>query len=71
MYLIYQQLLALIIIYFMSLHSIKFAPKISLVFVSFWLVSVLFFFGPPCMCAIPSRPYILTAANVLNRLAFV
>ena len=45
MYLIYQQLLALIIIDLMSLHSIKFVPKISLVSVSFWLVSVLFFWA--------------------------
>ena len=44
-YFIYQQSLALIIIYLMSLHSIKFVPKIALVSVSFWLVSVLFFLG--------------------------
>ena len=44
-YLIYQQLLALIIIILMSLHSIKFVTKISLVSVSFWLVSVLFFWA--------------------------
>ena len=47
MYFVYQQLLSLIIIYSMSLHNIKFVPKISLVSVSFWLVLVLFFFGPP------------------------
>ena len=46
-YLIYLQLLALIIIYLMSLHSIKFVAKISLMSVSFWLVSVLLFLGHP------------------------
>ena len=47
-FLIYQQLLALIIIYLMSLHSIEFVQTlISLVSVSFWLVSVLFFLGHP------------------------
>ena len=29
----------------MSLHGIKFVPKVSLASVSFWLVSVLFFFA--------------------------
>ena len=46
-YFIYQQLLALIIIYSVSLHSIQFVPKMSLVSVSFCLVSVLFFLGHP------------------------
>ena len=35
--------------YLISLHGIKFVPKIALVSLSFWLVSVLFF-GPPCIC---------------------
>ena len=66
MYFIYQQLLALIIIYLMSLHSIKFVPKISLVSVSFWLVSVLFFFGPPCIMIgqIPFSHRNLTQLNI-------
>ena len=44
-YFISQQLLALIIIYSMSLHIIQFVPKVSLVSVSLWLVSVLFFWA--------------------------
>ena len=52
-FLIYQQLLALIIIYLMSLpcYIVEFVPKISLVSVSFWLVSVLFFLGHPVSMA--------------------